>query len=109
MSKAVSTREAQNTLSALIGWVNEHRDAVIVENRGAPTAVLISYSEYEALQEAKEQQRRQRLLAQMRDLQARVSARNADLSEAEADALADEVTDEAIASLVERGNIRFER
>lgn len=109
MSKAVSTREAQNRLSALIGWVNEHNDAVIVENRGVPTAVLIPYAEYEVLQAVKEQQRRQALLAEMRDLRARVSARNVDLGEAEAEVLADEVTEEAVASLVERGVIRFER
>lgn len=103
MSKAVSTREAQNRLSSLIGWVNEHNDAVIVEKRGVPTAVLIPYAEYESLQAAKEQQRRQRLLTAMRELQARVSARSTDLSEVEAEALADEVTDAAVASLVARG------
>ncbi len=109
MSKAVSTREAQNKLSSLIGWVNEHNESVIVEKRGAPTAVLMSYAEYELLQEVKEQQRRQVLLAKMRDLRARVSARNPDLNEAEAEALADEVTDGAVVSLVERGVIRFEQ
>lgn len=109
MSKAVSTREAQNRLSALIGWVNEHNDAVIVENRGVPTAVLIPYAEYESLQAAKEQQRRLRLFAEMRELRSQVSARNADLGEAEAEILADEATDEAVASLVARGAIRFER
>ena len=109
MSKAVSTREAQNRLSSLIGWVNEHNESVIVEKRGAPTAVLISYAEYEVLQEMKERQRRQLLLAKMRDLRARVSARNPDIGEAEAEALADEVTDGAVASLVERGAIRFEQ
>ena len=109
MSKAVSTREAQNTLSSLIGWVNEHNESVIVEKRGAPTAVLMSYAEYESLQAVKEQQRRQLLLAKMRDLRARVSAHNPDLTETEADALADEVTADAVASLVERGGIRFEQ
>ena len=109
MSKAVSTREAQNMLSSLIGWVNEHNEAVIVEKRGAPTAVLMSYAEYESLQEVKEQQRRQLLLAKMRDLRARVSVRNPELDEAEADILADEVTADAVASLVERGVIRFEQ
>ena len=109
MSRAVSTREAQNRLSALIGWVNEHNDAVIVENRGVPTAVLISHAEYEALQGAKEQQRRQQLLAEMRQLRSHVSARNADLGEDEAENLADEVTGASVDSLVERGVVRFEQ
>lgn len=109
MSKTVSTREAQNKLSALIGWVNEYDDEVIVENRGAPSAVIISYAEYEKLQILREQERRRELLAKMRQLQARVSARNADLDEAEVAKLADEVTGEAIAGLVERGSVRFEQ
>ncbi|HEY8600746.1 MAG TPA: type II toxin-antitoxin system Phd/YefM family antitoxin [Thermomicrobiales bacterium] len=109
MSKAVSTREAQNKLSSLIGWVNEHNESVIVEKRGAPAAVLMSYAEYESLQGVKEQQRRQELLAKMRDLRARVSSRNPNLSEADAETLADEVTADAVASLVERGRIRFEQ
>src|SRR5436189_2490754 len=109
MSKTVSTREAQNKLSALIGWVNEHDDEVIVENRGAPSAVIISYAEYEKLQGLREQERRRALLAKMRQLQARVSERNADLGEVEADALADEVAGEAVAELVESGSVRFEQ
>lgn len=50
-----------------------------------------------------------RLFAEMRELRSQVSARNADLGEAEAEILADEATDEAVASLVARGAIRFER
>lgn len=56
-----------------------------------------------------EQQRRRALLKKMRALRGRVSKHNIDLSEAEADALADEVTDEAVASLVKRGVIRFKQ
>ncbi len=109
MPKAVSTREAQNTLSALIGWVREHRDEVIVENRGKPAAVLISFDEYEQLRSWREQQRRKEVWEQLQRLQAQVSARNADLSEEAAEALADETTREAIDALVEQGKVRFER
>ena len=108
MPKAVSAKEAKNRLGSLIGWVREHSDEVIVENRGEPAAVIMSFAEYEKLQALRERQRRQAILERMRALQARVSARNADLSTAEAEALADEVTREAVAGLVERGNIRFE-
>ena len=108
MPRAVSTSEAKSKLTALIGWVREHREAVVVENRGKPRAVILSYEEYEALQALKEQRRRQDLLDQLRRLQARVSARNADLSAEEADALADEVTRAAVDSLVEQGRVRFE-
>lgn len=47
MTRTVTTAEAKATLSALLAWVREHRDAVIVERRGVPGAVLLSYAEYE--------------------------------------------------------------
>jgi prevent-host-death family protein len=49
MPKTVSTREAQDSLSTLIGWAKEHRDQVIVESHGEPAAVLMSFAEYETL------------------------------------------------------------
>jgi prevent-host-death family protein len=109
MPKAVPTREAQNALSSLIGWVQEHHDQVIIENRGKPTAVLIAFEEYEQLQAFKEQQRRRAVWEQLRALQARVAARNTDLSEEEAEVLADEVSREAMEALIEQGRVRFER
>lgn len=51
MPKAVSTREAKDTVSALIGWVREHHDEVIIEYHGVPPAVIMSYNEYTAMQE----------------------------------------------------------
>ena len=108
MPKAVPTREAQNSLSALIGWVKEHRDEVIIESRGKPAAVLISYDEYAQLQAAREQLRRREVWAQLRRLQAQVAARNTDLDEEAADTLADEISHDAIAALTTRGAVRFE-
>ncbi len=99
MPKTVSTYEAQNTLSALIGWVREHRDEVIVENHGKPAAVLVAFDEYEDLRALKEQQRRKVVLEKMRHLQIAVSARNTDLNQDEIDALADELTRDAITTL----------
>ena len=108
MRKTVSTRDAQNKLSALIGWAKEHEEGVIVENRGEPTAAIISFAEYERLCHLKEQERRRGLLEEMRQIQARVSARNTDLSETEVDRLADDITREAMESLIAHGKVRFE-
>jgi hypothetical protein len=51
----------------------------------------------------------QDLLAELEELRARVSARNADLTEEEAEELADRLVNEAIDSLAERGELVFER
>ena len=109
MPKAVPTREAQNTLSALIGWVRENRDGVIIENRGKPAAVLISFDEYEQLRAAREAQRRREVWEQLRRLQAQVAARNADLDEEAAEALAEGLGREAMETLIDEDKVRFER
>ncbi|HEX5501740.1 MAG TPA: type II toxin-antitoxin system Phd/YefM family antitoxin [Thermomicrobiales bacterium] len=109
MPKTVSASEAKNRLGALIGWVRQSGDAVIVANHGRPRVVILSaeaYADYEAL---KEQRRRQEALETMRRLQAEVSARNQDLTPEQADELANRITRDAIESLIERGVVRYER
>jgi prevent-host-death family protein len=107
MPKTVSTREAQDSLSTLIGWAKEHRDQVIVESHGEPAAVLMSFAEYETLRDLREQLRREEVWSKLRQLRDQVSARNADLDQAEIDQLAEETTRDAIDTLVEQGKIRF--
>lgn len=58
---------------------------------------------------ATDQERRAAALERLRRLQERVSARNLDLTEEQAEAIAEELSQAAIASLVERGEITFER
>ena len=54
-------------------------------------------------------ERRAAALERLRRLQERVSARNLDLTEEQAEAIAEELSQAAIAGLVERGEISFER
>lgn len=110
MAKAVSTTEAKNKLTALIAWVREHQDEVIVESHGEPRAVLISFDEYEKLKLLKEQERRRLALEQLRQLKAEVRARNQDIeTEEQAVSIADRFVREVIDDMVEEGKIRFER
>jgi hypothetical protein len=87
----------------------EHRDEVIVERHGAPTAVIMAYDEYEAVPGLREQARRRALLEQLQAVKDRVSARNADLSEEQAMELADRLVRDTIDDMVAEGKIRFER
>jgi prevent-host-death family protein len=107
MPKTVSATEAKNRLGALVAWAVEHRDEVIVEAHGKPHAVIMSYADYEAVQALREQARRREALERLRALRARVSARNQDLTEEQAMAFADQMTREAIDSLVRQGKVRF--
>ena len=105
MPKSVSTSEAKSKLSSIIGWVRENRDEVIVESRGEPAAVIMSYAEYEEMQGLKEQRRRRDALERLRAVQRRVSARNRDLTEEQAEELAGEVSRDVIDGLIRKGRL----
>ncbi len=107
MSKTVSATEAKNRLGALIGWVLEHKDEVIVESRGEPQVVLVPYSEYAEIQKIKEQVRRRQALSKLENLRSRVRARNQDLNDKHAQALADRFSREVIEDMVKEGKIHF--
>jgi prevent-host-death family protein len=109
MPKKVSASEAKNRLGAIMGWVVEHQDEVIIESRGEPTVVLMPFSEYEKTKELREQDRRRKALAQLESLRERVSARNQDLNEEQAMELADRFVREVIDEMVEEGKIKFKK
>lgn len=108
MPKTVTASEAKNRLGALLGWVVEHQDEIIVESHGEPKAVIVAFDEYEKLSQLKERQRRQDALERMRELRAEVSERNQDLSEAAALELADRVVREVVDDMVAEGSLRFD-
>lgn len=108
MNNAVSATEAKTRLGELMRYAIDSGNTIIVESRGKPQVALVPYAEYEELQKLKERARREAALAQLRDLAREVQAQNEDLDEEEAARLADELTREAIDSLVEQGRVRFE-
>ena len=54
MVKRMSAREARNSFSDLLGLVYYSKEAVIVEKRGRPFAVVINPKDYERLLEERE-------------------------------------------------------
>ena len=107
MPKAVTATEAKNRLGALMAWAVAQRDEVIVEAQGKPRAVIMSFADYQEVQALREQARRREALERLRALRARVSARNQDLTEEQAMALADRFVRETIDEMVAEGKIRF--
>ena len=103
----VSTSEAKNQLSDLIRKTALGEE-VVVERRGKPVAVILSYQEYTELRELREQARRQQVLDKLRALSREIQQRNNDLTEAEVEALADELSNEAVEGLMDRGTFKYE-
>jgi prevent-host-death family protein len=108
MPKTVSASEAKNSLGSLIDWVRRDDESVIVENRGAPAAAIISIAEYEKLQTLKERARREEALAELRAVRARIEERQKDMTEEEAKALVAEINRDVIRRLIAKGKIRYE-
>lgn len=105
MARTTSATEAKAKLSALMDWAVRNQDEVIIESRGNPKAVLVSYDAYEQFKELQEQARRKKALAQLEELAARIQARNQDLDEEKAAAIADQFTREVIEEMGQEGYI----
>jgi prevent-host-death family protein len=54
LAKRISVREARANFSTLLGGVHYSQEAVIVERKGKPFAVVISPEEYQKIQERQE-------------------------------------------------------
>jgi prevent-host-death family protein len=108
-TKTVTAKDAQNNFGSLTRWVLENQGRLVVENRGKPAVVIISPQEDKENRRMREMQRRREALERLRQLRARVRAQNEDLTEEQADRLADELVRESIESLEKKGKIRYER
>lgn len=108
MPKTVSVSEAKNQLSAVMDWAVENGEDVVVESRGEPKVAILSYSEYQKFIVFKEQERRRLALRQLEVLAEQIWAQTADLSDEEADQLAEEVSQETIQRMVKEGKLRFQ-
>lgn len=109
MAKTVAASEAKNRLGALMGWVVEKQEEVIIENRGEPSVVVISFSEYKKLLAHREEERRSIALSRLRQIRERVNARNADLNESQAEEIAMRFSHELIDDMAADGIVSFER
>jgi prevent-host-death family protein len=109
MARTVSASEAKSNLGTLISWVRKGDESVIVENRGAPAAAIISIAEYENLQILKEKARREEALANLRRLRDEIQERTKDLTDQERDALIKEISDDTMSAVVAYTELKFEQ
>lgn len=108
MPKRISATEAKINLGAMMDWAVEEADEVIIESRGRPKAVLVSYPVYQEVQRIQEAIRREQALAQMEALAATVQARDQDLSPVEAEANADRFVREVVREMISEGRIAYQ-
>lgn len=100
--------EIGERLGEVLSLASEGQD-VILERDGRPKAVVISAEAYEDVLRLRDEERRRLAGEQLFRLREQVRARNRDLSEAQAEEIADRAVRDAIDSLAERGALVFER
>lgn len=84
MQRTVSSSEAQNNFGAMIQWAEENAKGVVVERRGKPTAVILSYEEYRRLAASEERARKLRALEALRALRDEIAQLIPEMTEEEA-------------------------
>jgi prevent-host-death family protein len=108
MPRTVSASEAKTKFGAIVDWVTEKQDDVIVESHGQPRAVIVSYSQYQQILALREQARRLDVLQSLRNLRETVRARNQDLNEQQADALAVRFSRDIVTDMVAEHKIPYQ-
>jgi PHD/YefM family antitoxin component YafN of YafNO toxin-antitoxin module len=88
MARIVSSSEVQNSFGAIAQWTEENREGVVVERRGKPTLAIISYEEYQYLQQLREEQRRREIYAELDAPRQKIRERTPELTAEDAYRLA---------------------
>jgi prevent-host-death family protein len=105
MPRTISASEAKTRFGEMVAWAQNNQDDIIVESRGRPNAVIISFEEYQRILDLRERARREEALARLERLRKRVSDRNQDLTDEDVESIADELSREAVDSLIQKGKI----
>lgn len=106
--KVVSSKEAKDKFGTMMEWAADKGNPVVIETHGKPRAVLISFDEFQKIEEIREEARRRKALESLKKLREEVRARNQDITtEEQAMEVADEITRAALESLIEKGKIKF--
>lgn len=101
MTRTVSASDAQSRLGAILKWAEEHRDGVIIERRGKPAGVLISYTAYEELEKLRKQEAGRRALAELQAIRGQIAAQNPEIDAREVYRAAG-FSEEAVVSTLEK-------
>jgi prevent-host-death family protein len=107
MPKSISASEAKTRFGAIVEWALESNDDVIVESHGKPRVVIMSFTEYQKVLNLREMAQRREALAELECLRESVRARNPDLDEAGAAALADRFSRDVIEDMVRDKKVTF--
>jgi prevent-host-death family protein len=101
MPRTVTSTEAQNRFASMMQWAKEHREGVVVEVRGQPQAVILSYDDYTEYIRLRKLETQRHFLDTLDEMRAAIQKQGPPLSPEEAYRLAgfsEEVIRETLAA-----------
>jgi prevent-host-death family protein len=107
MVRTISATEAKVNFGAVTQQVIDNGEPVIVVNHGQPRVAIVPLQQLERLSELEEQERQRVALEGLQRLQRDVAARNQDLTEEQADAIADDLVRTAVTALFKKGVVSY--
>ncbi len=107
MVKTVSATEAKARLGALLSQAAQ-KETIIIAMRGKPKAVILSFEEYTRMKRLEEEARRRERLARLEALGKKIRSRGVELTEEEAEELAERFSRETIEELIASGHVRYQ-
>jgi prevent-host-death family protein len=105
--RTISATEAKVNFGAVTQRVIDDGEPVVVENHGQPRVAIVPVEKLDRLAELEEQERRRVWLERVRALRARVREKNQDLTDEQAEQIADEIVSDAVDALYEKGIVRY--
>ena len=100
MVRTISASAAKNKFGSIVDSISTAGEEVIVENRGVPVAAIIPMSAYEVLERGRKDEQRRQAVETLRRLRAQIQQENADLTEAAANDLAREMSNDLVAAIM---------
>src|SRR4051794_20793080 len=88
MPKSVSSSEAKSHFGELVKWATENQDKVIVKLYGEPAAVIMSYGEYQEVEQLRKRELKRKALEALDALRQEARRQNPALTAEEAYRLA---------------------
>ena len=107
MVRTISATEAKVNFGSVTQQVIDDGEPVIVENHGQPRVAIVPVQQFERLAELEAQERQRIALENLERLQVEVAARNQDLTEEQANAIADDLVRTAVNALFEKGTVSY--
>lgn len=96
MVRTISATEAKVNFGSVTRQVVDSDEPVIVESHGQPRVAIVPVQQLDRLAELEEQERRRVWLERARALRARVREKNQDLTDEQAEQIADEIVRDAV-------------